>query len=179
MGGHDADEVAQQGNESSRKEGGGQQHAVVGIAQHETCDMGYGESYERHRTAEGGGDGGEESRGEEHYTAHAGQVHAQVHGILLPQQQGIEGLGLAGCQQDTRQADGTQQGQTVGTDIAEAAHAPVDITVYILHRGKEVEQGDDGGGQVPHHDTQDEQYEVALHEPRQQEVEERDAHGPS
>ena len=55
--------------------------------------------------------------------------------------------------------------------------APVDITVYILHRGKEVEQGDDGGGQVPHHDTQDEQYEVALHEPRQQEVEERDAHG--
>ena len=172
-----AEEIAEEGEDGSGEHGDGQEDAVVGRAEEEEGDVGSGQSEEGDGTAIGGDDGGQEAGGEKEEMARALDVDAEVGGVGFAEEDGVERFHQQEGEEEPEEAEGGEDGHLLHGDAVEVAHAPDEEALDVLDGGEEVEQGDDGGGDVAHHDTGDEQHEVVLQEGGEEEQERHDEQG--
>ena len=147
---------------------------MVGRAEEEEGDVGSGQSEEGDRAAIGGDDGSQEAGGEKEEMARALDVDAEVGGVGFAEEDGVERLHQQEGEEEPEEAEGGEDGHLLHGDAVEVAHAPDEEALDVLDGGEEVEQGDDGGGDVAHHDTGDEQHEVVLQQGREKEQERHD-----
>ena len=177
LAGQEADGVAEQGDDGAAEDGAGHENAVVGNAEQEVGDVGHGKADEHDGTAIGGGDGGEQTGDDEQPVAHAAGVDTEVLGILLAQEQGIEGLDEEQGADEPQNAERREEGYLAEGHAAEGAHAPDHVGLDALVSGEEVEQRDDAVGDVAYHDADNEQHDVVAHHGGEQEDEGHDGHG--
>ena len=112
---------------------------ILGAEEH-TGDVGNGKSDEGHGTAEGRGDGGKHTGHEEQPVARPSGIDAKVLGILLAQQQGVEGLDEQQRTDESQQTDDGKGRHLFHGDAAEVAQSPYHIRLYALFRCEEIKQ---------------------------------------
>ena len=150
---------------------------MVGRAEEEEGDVGSGQSEEGDRAAIGGDDGGQEAGGEEEEMARALDVDAEVGGVGFAQKDCVQRLHQQEGEEEPEEAEGGEDGHLLHGDAVEVAHAPDEEALDVLDRCEKIEQGNDGGGDVAHHDTGDEQHEVVLQEGGEEEQQAHDEQG--
>ena len=91
-GGQACDEVAEQGQIHAEEGRGGDEQLVVAAAEQETRDMRHSQAQEGDGPAERRDEGGEEARSQDDEHAAPLDVHTEVLGITLTQQQEVQGL---------------------------------------------------------------------------------------
>lgn len=134
---------------------------VVG-AEKEEGDVGCGKTYEGYGSAVGGDDGGKQTCGEEEEVACVAKIDAEVGGVVVAEQDGVEGLGEQEGEDESEDAEGGEDGELLEGDSTEIAHAPDEKTLYVINGCEKIEEGDDGGGYVAHHDACDEEHQVVF-----------------
>ena len=90
--GQACDEVAEQGQIHAEEGRGGDEQLVVAAAEEETRDMRHSQAQEGDGAAERRDEGGEEARSQDDEHAAPLDVHTEVFGITLTQQQEVQGL---------------------------------------------------------------------------------------
>ena len=102
--------------------------------------MGYRQSNEGNRSAEGGGDGRQDACHNKQPVARANDVHPQILGILITQHQGIEGFDEQHRAHQSGYRHRSKDGHRLHRHPTERAHPPNHIGLYALVSSKEVEQ---------------------------------------
>ena len=135
---------------------------MVAGADDEEGYVGCGKADEGYGSAIGSDDSCEQACGKEQEAAGTLDVDSEVGSIAFAKEDGIERFDKQGGEEDAKEAEGGKDGHLLHGDTVEVAHAPDDEALNVLSRGEEVEQGDDGRGEVAYHDACDEEHEIVF-----------------
>ena len=105
-------------------------------------------------------------------------VDTQILGVTLSQQQGIQGLDKQQSRCNTSQTDDDKGRHLFHGDASEVTQSPHHIRLHTLFRGEEVEQRDGRRGDIPDHDTDDEQHHAVAHHGGKHQYQGHHQHGP-
>jgi len=169
-----AEEVAEECQDGTSEHRDGQEHTVVGGAQQEESHMRSCQSEEGNGATIGSDDSGEQTRGKKQEVACALDVDAKIGGIGFAEHDGIQGFHEQEGEKESQNAQRGEDGHLLHGDAVEVAHAPNEETLDVLNRGEEVEQRNQRGGDIPHHDTRDEQHEVVFQQGGEEEQQAHD-----
>ncbi len=171
------DDVADKSNDRTCKYGGRHKHLmIVGDEQH-SGNMGNSQSDERDRTAKCGGNGRQQTGQEEQVISHPSCVDAQILGIFVAEQHGIERFNEHERESERYQSDECKNGHLLHGNPAEIAQAPYHITLHSLFSREEIEQGDGRRSHITNHDAHDEQHDVVFDHSGKQQNDSHDQHG--
>ena len=119
-------QVADQQQGGSREHRGRHQDAVVGRGEDHARQVRNGQPDEAHRTAEGRNGSREQDRREENQRARALDVESHRAGVVLAQQQEVQGFDDGDREEETRPDGRKHQQQAVARDVAQRPHGPDD-----------------------------------------------------
>lgn len=150
---------------------------MVGCFHDEPGDMGDGQADEGHGAAEGCGDGSEDAGGEQYQYAGRLDVEAQVCSVVLAEQYGVEWLDEQHGDEQSNETETTEHWQLGKADVAETAHAPIDIGVDTVGIGEEVAEGNYRRREVADHDADNQNGEDTPDELGDKQQQGDDEHG--
>ena len=175
---HRAYQITDEGQRGTRKQSGGQEHAMVGTAQKEAGNVGNRQADEGDGAAKGGGRGGEETGGKEQEGARAADADTEITSVVVAQKQGIEGFDEQHRERQPHKADGDEPRQAVERDAGESTHAPKCHGMDALGCGAEVEQRDDAASDVTYHHARNKEHDIVVQNPAQEEQDGHDGESP-
>ena len=97
---------------------------VVSSADQQTCDMGHRQTDKRYRAAKGCDNRGQGTRDDQQPASHCGSPDTEVRGIVVAQQQEVEGLDKEQSQRQADYRNDGKGGEETGGDSSEIAHPP-------------------------------------------------------